>query len=61
MMSGFSAAAIHSASVAIACGSGCGGAGMLRGFTGPERLGQRRRQRLARQHEIDRPARLRSS
>ena len=39
MISGFSAAAIHSASVAIRAGSGCGSAGTLRGFTGPGNSG----------------------
>ena len=60
MISGCSAFAIHSASVAIACGSGCGGAGSWRGAD-RQRLGDRRRQRLARQHQIDRPARRWSS
>ena len=39
MISGFSAAAIHSAKVAIIAGSACGGAGTWRGFTGPSGSG----------------------
>ena len=59
MISGRSAAAIHSASVAIAFGSGCVAAACGRGFDRRDRFGERRRQRLARQHQIDRPARMR--
>ena len=39
MISGFSAAASHSASVAISAGSGCGAEGTDRGFTGPSGSG----------------------
>jgi hypothetical protein len=39
MIKGFSALAIHSASVAISNGSACGMAGTARGFTGPSGSG----------------------
>ena len=57
MISGRSAWAIHPASCAIAAGSGCAAAGTGRGTIAD--LVDRGGQRLARQHQIDRPARRR--
>ncbi len=59
MISGFSAAAIHSAKVAIIARIGVRRRGDVARLHRAERLRHRRRQRLARQREIDRPARAR--
>ena len=56
MISGRSAFAIQPASSSIAAGSGCAGRGTGRGVIAGSSV-ERRRQRLARQHQIDRPAR----
>ena len=59
MISGRSAAAIHSASVAIAARIGMRGRCLRPRLHRRDRLGSGADKRLARQHQIDRPARMR--
>ena len=59
MIKGRSAAAIHSANVAIVRGIGIRGRRLRSWFRRPNRLRQRGRKRFAWQHQVNRPARMR--